>query len=265
MLVYNIICRHIMLDIRFRFDNNWLEVKTAKVEYEFFTLKNRSEVEQFENLLTQYVAQKAQFSPSHISLVAAYDALQEQENGGKIFTALLDIQINFMLLYCDIHNVGVVWNNSFSKGKLEGGSVLDSPEKFMGKMDIHRFNSSFVLRYRALWDKLMGLMILLLAPDNYESFMKAKSRKKAFRKIISEAPGFSKESFDSLLGTLTKFDDAFRTSEAHGTGILRKYSFTMEDMHKNPQIELIGYWNIVNEFISRVGAMFKKHPVDKTN
>lgn len=25
MLVYNIICRHLILDIRFRFDNNWLE------------------------------------------------------------------------------------------------------------------------------------------------------------------------------------------------------------------------------------------------
>jgi hypothetical protein len=227
------------------------------VKYEIFTLKDRCEVEQFENLLTQYVSQKAQFSPSHISLVAAYDSFRQREDGGKIFAALLDIQINYMLLYCDIHSVGSVWNNNFSKGKLEGGSVLDSQAKFIGKMDVHRFNSSFVLRYRALWDKLMGFMVLLLAPNSYESFIKSKSRKKIFRKIISDVQGVSEGFIDNLEETLTKFDNAFRTPEAHGTGALRKYSFTMENMLKNPQIELIMYWNIVNEYISKVGAMFK--------
>lgn len=229
------------------------------MEYEIFILKDRNEVEQFENLLLQYVSQRAQFAPSHISLLNAYDSLQQRKDGGRIFTALLDVQINFMLLYCDSHNVGAVWNNNFSKGKLEGGSVLDSPAKFFGKMDILRFNSSFILRYRALWDKLMGFIVLLFAPNEYESFIKSKSKKKIFRKIAANIEGLSEESVDNLEEILTNFDNSFRTSEVHGTGVLRKYSFTMESMDKNPQIELIGYWNIVNEFISKIGSMFRKN------
>jgi len=33
---------------------------------------------------------------------------------------------------------------------------------------------------------------------------------------------------------LTAFDNNFRTSEAHGTGVLRKYSFTMASLSENP-------------------------------
>jgi hypothetical protein len=229
------------------------------MEFETFSLKNREEVEKFENLLSQYIAQRAQFALSHISLVNAYDVLQEREDGGKIFTALLDIQINFMLLYCDSHSVGATWNQFFSKGKLEGGSVLDSQAKFFGKMDIHRFNTSYILRYRALWDKLMGFLVLLFAPNEYERFCKSKSKKKSFRKIALGVNELSDEFVSNLENMLSKFDNEFRTAEAHGTGVLRKYSFTMEAMHQNPQIELIGYWNMVNDFISKIGNMFKQN------
>jgi hypothetical protein len=75
-----------------------------------------------------------------------------------------------LLLYLDSNAVGGTWNQLFSKGKLEGGSVLDSEAKFFGKMDIHRFNTAYVLRYRALWDKLMGLMILIFVPNEYDLF-----------------------------------------------------------------------------------------------
>jgi len=115
-----------------------------------FILNDRDEVETFENMLRKYIKNRVQFSLSHISLVKAYDKLQTRDDGGKIFAALLDIEINFVLLYYDIYNIGGIWNQKFSKGKLEGGSVLDSKDKFFGKMDIHRFSSSYVLRYRAL-------------------------------------------------------------------------------------------------------------------
>jgi len=233
------------------------------MQFETFSLKDRKEVESFEKLLSQYVTQRAQFALSHISLTNVYDAFQEREDGGRLFTAILDIQINFMLLHCDSHSVGATWNKLFSKGKLEGGSVLDSPDKFFGKMDIHRFNTSYILRYRALWDKLMGFLVLLLAPTEYERFCKSKSKKNCFRKIAQGATHLSDEFVSSLENMLLKFDNEFRTPEAHGTGVLRKYSFTMQSMHQNPQIELVGYWNLVNDFISKIGGMFKQNKNSK--
>jgi len=223
---------------------------------ETFTLNSREEIVRFEELLDGYATAKAQFPLKHISLTSAYDHLLSRPDGGRIFSALLDIQINFFLLYLDSHSVGATWNGLFSKGKLEGGSVLDSPAKFFGKMDIHRFNTAYVLRYRAIWDKLMGLIVLIYASQDYDSFIHAKSKKRTFAKIAEKHKFADAQFIANLNDLLTRFDNTFRTSEAHGTGVLRKYSFTMESMAENPQIELIGFWNAMNAFISIFGKVF---------
>ncbi|MBB5543352.1 hypothetical protein A8H39_10770 [Paraburkholderia fungorum] len=223
---------------------------------EGFSLKSREEVVRFEELLDKYMVARSIFAPSHISLASAFDQLQTRPDGMRVFTALFDIQINFFLLFLDSHSVGVTWTEVFAKGKLEGGSILDSEAKFFGKMDVHRFNSAYVLRYRALWDKLMGLIVLTEAPAEYESFMGARSRKKDFRRIAEKHQIANAEFLDSLEGLITRFDNTFRTSEAHGTGRLRKYSLSMESMVDNPQIELIGFWNAMNGFIAEIGKKF---------
>lgn len=228
------------------------------MEFESFSLKNREEVSSFENLLGQYLKERGKpLVSSYISLSSVYASLQKRKDGGRVFTAILDIQINFVLLYCDLHSMAAIWNSLFSKGKLEGGSILDNPAKFYGKMDIHRFNTSYILRYRALWDKLMGLLVLLYAPSEYDAFCKANSKKKIFKSIAGNINQLSDGFVVDIEKMLQKFDNGFRTAEAHGTGILRKYSFTMESIDQNPQIELIGYWNILNEFIKDIGSILK--------
>jgi hypothetical protein len=221
-----------------------------------FILKSREEVVNFEKLLGEYTEARTGFHLPHIPLVKAYDIFQKRENGGREFTALLDIQINFILLYCDSMNVGAIWNDNFSKGKLEGGSILDSQAKFFGKMDIHRFNSSFILRYRALWDKIMGLILLLFSPQDYERFCQSKSKRKFFKRIINTIPDAAPHFGDQVDNLLTDFDNKFRTPEAHGTGMLRKWSFLMEPMHENPQIDLIDFWNAMNQQIINIGKVF---------
>lgn len=227
-----------------------------------FVLKDKNEVETFENMLRDYTNLRAQFALSHISIINAYNKLQNIENGGRIFTALLDLEVNFVLLFCDIHNVGAVWNDKFSKGKLEGGSVLDSKDKFFGKMDIHRFFGSYIFRYRALWDKIMGLMILIYSPNEYEKFYSSKKKKNTFKKIVGNNSQISSEFIQSIDEILTGFDNMFRTPEAHGTGSMRKWSFNMEPMTENPSIELIGYWNIMNETMIKISKIFEDNDDD---
>ena len=223
-----------------------------------FVLKNRDEVRGFSNLLKEYSINKTKYSISHISLVDAYERLKTEDDGGKIFTALLDIEINFVLLYCDIHCIGSTWNRIFSKGKLEGGSVLDSKEKYFGKMDIHRHSNSFILRYRALWDKIMGFLILFYAPADYEVFCRSDSRKKSFKTIAGKIKQFSPDFIKEVQDSLETFDSEFRTPEAHGTGRLRKWSFLMAPIGDNPLIYLFWYWNFINEVIIEIGNLFKE-------
>lgn len=225
---------------------------------EYFKINSREEVQRFEELLHAYEKARHQTALEHVSLVSLFDALHGHPDGGRIFTAFLDIKINFSLLYGDVHSIGATWNQNFSKGKLEGGSVLDSLEKFSGKMDIHRFSSAFILRYRALWDKIIGFLILVYAPKHYDTYRRAKSRRKRFLSLASDISEIGAANAAAICENLERFDQTFRTPEMHGTGALRKWSFLMESMDKNPQIELIGFWNYMNQTISSMGELFQR-------
>lgn len=221
-----------------------------------FKLETREDVERFETLMVQYSEARSQTALNHIPLLRAWDQLHHRDDGGRVFTALLDIYLNLHMVHLDLTSLGRTWNSNFSKGLLEGGSVLDSNAKFFGKMDIHRFASAIILRYRAMWDKIMGFLLLLFSPEDYEGFSKSKSKKKAFRTAAAKVGDIPDEFVTGLLAALKKFDDAFRTPEAHGTGALRKWSLTMEGFEGNPMLDLIGHWNFLNQTLLALGGLF---------
>lgn len=170
------------------------------------------------------------------------------------------MQINFLLLYLDLHSIDATWNQLLSKGKLQAGALFGSKTKFYGTMEIHRFSSAYVFRYRALWEKLMGLMILIYAPDEYESFSSAKSKKLRFQKL-AEKHQFAEEQFLNKLGELlNRFDNAFPGDPAYGNGEHYDYSIALESLNVNPEIQLLGFWNAVNGFISKFGKLITKAP-----
>lgn len=227
------------------------------MEHKEFKLNNRDEVVAFDKQLKDYCAKISPVPFNCISLVGIYDKLQAQSDGGRLFTAILDLNVNFALLHREISLSSVVWNDFFSKGKLEGGSVLDSDKKFYGKMELMSHLSAFVFRYRALWDKIMGVVVLAFAPQRYDEFIDADSRKKAFCKIASETPGIGQPFAATLKKLLSDFDNQFRTAEAHGTGRLRKWVFMMESMAENPTIEILDYWNEFNSFMMQLSEVLK--------
>ncbi|MBD2095848.1 hypothetical protein H6F90_11880 [Trichocoleus sp. FACHB-591] len=222
-----------------------------------FKLETREEVELFERRLNEYMISTVGTSTWPISLVTAYDQMQGRNDLGHVFAALIDLYLSFILVSADSMKIAGIWNEISSKGNLESGSALDSPEIFFGKMEVHRYSTSYVLRYRALWDKIMGFLVRLLAPDQYDKFFSAKSRKKEFKNIALKIQEIPDELVEQISVFVTLFDDSFRTAEAHGTGTLRKYSFLMEPVQENPQIQLLGYWNFVNEMVTQMGGYLK--------
>ncbi|MFH1561854.1 MAG: hypothetical protein ABIF11_00335 [Nitrospirota bacterium] len=224
----------------------------------YFKLNKRHEVTVFESLLSNYDHETTGFAIKHISLIDAFDKLLHHENGEKIFTALYDIQINNVLLYCDIYPIVNLWNK-LSRENRNKGSILDSKDNFFDKMDIHRLSTSFIFRYRALWDKIMGLHVLILAPNDYDNFIKSKSKRSQFEKIMTKV-SFPKNIIKEIKKILTDFDDKFRTAEAHGTGRFRKMSLLMEPYYENEQVLFIDFANAMNHMIISIGEMIKTMP-----
>lgn len=210
---------------------------------EHFKLNTVDEVNLFSERLNNYQQSKIGSFLPHINLVTAYEKLQIQPHGGKLFTALLDLKLGFIMLNIDSLTAGAIWNAKFSKGKYEGGSVLDSQDIFNGKADVQYHYSNFVTRYRALWDKIMGVFILFFDFDNYEKYRRAKSRRKEFEKLSIRNPSISDEFIKHIVQGISDFDQKFRTPEVHGSGVIRKWSFTMLSIHETPLIDLISYWN----------------------
>jgi len=221
-------------------------------------LKSEEEIKKFEEYFEKYEQTIVGHHLSHLSLINISKVLEKCEDSGRAFTAFLDIKLSFTHIYRNLTNVRTVWNDNFSKGKLEGGSFLDSEQHFNKKMDMHYELTSFVLRYRSIWDKIMGFILLIAADDKeYEKFMKARSRKKSFKKS-AEISGIPKEFYEGIIEKLEIFDNKFRTAEAHGTGVLRKYVFEMTPITDNPQEELILYWNFLNETIDKIGNIIQE-------
>jgi hypothetical protein len=200
-----------------------------------------------------YAKARTGFHLNHISLAAAYDFCQAREDGGRIFAAVLDVYVNFLLLFCDQIAAAMARSNAPASTLRPQVSALESSEIFNARMDLHRYNSSFVLRYRALWDKLMGLLILIYVPHQYERFIAAKSRKKKFKDISVQANTLDSKLADALLQLIERFDNEFRTPEAHGTGALRKWSFVVTELSQDRSLHLLGYWNAINDVVSRFG------------
>lgn len=89
----------------------------------------------------------------------------------------------------------------------------------------------------------MGILILMYNTENYDKFRKAKSRKKEFEKLCKDIPHIPTELVTNMIQSIADFDQNFRTPEVHGTGSVRKWSFTMLSLHQTPLAEFIKYWN----------------------
>jgi len=139
-------------------------------------------------------------------------------------------------------------------------NILNDFESYSICIKVLQDFSDYVLRYRAAWDKIMGLLILLYTPNNYETYYAGKSRKKMFSKYM---PEFISDRLTTkyLSDLVQSFDDDFRTPEAHGTGVLRKWvlepaiftKITIDDPNNRL---VVTYWNNLILVLSEIEKHF---------
>lgn len=220
-----------------------------------FVLATRSEVQQFESQLTEYVNTRTNFALPYISLLDAFDAVISRSDSEKVFTALLDIVINLNLVWCDQIASARAWGELVDNGKINT-PLLEDTVSFFSRMDIHRFSTAYIFRCRALWDKIMGFFILYFDPARYEDFAKAKSKRRTFKKIAAAGSNIPSEYLTQLDSLINDFDDRFRSPEAHGTGSIRKWSLSHQAGINNPHVSLGSSWNQIAPMLIVIGLIF---------
>lgn len=223
------------------------ESKAAGSDSVEFQIVCLEEAQRFDALMRMFLHDGYQGGACHWELCDAWRATEGREDHARVFAALLDIWLAFTSMHMDMHGMGATWNDKFSKGQLEGGSILESEEKFFGKMRIHHHSTGFILRCRAFWDKWMGIIVLLLLPMEYEKFLRAKSRRRYFERLsVQRELPISADVALHVSKHVSELDSRFRTAEAHGAGVLRKWTLSMMSLGDNDSVELVRFWNVAN-------------------
>ena len=119
--------------------------------------ENREEAMKFQKRLDSYVRSRDQEPIWHFSLETAYDICRIRWNA-RIFSALVDLRINSMLVSCDLFETRRLWGELDQK--VSAPQYHEEDYIFVVHMQIHHLLSGVVLRYRALWDKLFELLLL---------------------------------------------------------------------------------------------------------
>jgi hypothetical protein len=233
--------------------NSNVRAHKRMVALEAFPLDTAEDIRRFERCLDDYMSLKTNGGGvAHFSLAEAFGELQGDPDGPRIFAALIDVRISLALLFCDSIALGREANKTMPQALERVGKLTES-QAFEIRMEMHRYANSFILRFRSLWDKFMGLLVLRFAPQDYERFASSKSKKAAFRKIMAHHSILPDGFVSTAEGLIQKFDDSHRTPEAHGTGTLRKKSFAWNSHTESPPMALLGYWNFMNEVAHVLG------------
>ncbi len=133
---------------------------------------------------------------------------------------------------------------------------FNNPVFLAQRLDLFGVASSFVLRYRALWDKLMGVIVLIICPDMNEDYVSSNSKKKQFTKILKQKGGKWPLYALGVSEAISEFDNRFRTAEAHGAGKIRKLFFQRATEDTAPLIDLLWATNTLNTQMLAIKRIF---------
>ena len=230
--------------------------------FEPLTLDSRVKVEQFDALLMRWKEERGAPLFDWLSLPGAFDALQLHQHGGRIFASLLDLRLSVAALECDLDEIGRLLRSRPARLEAPNLSLLDRPELMLASFDLHCRNVSFILRYRAILDKIMLLLVLTFAPDRLSQFTRARSRKRKFVSEMASHPQLPSEVVGHISKTAEIFDNRYRTAEAHGTGQARKWSFTIGVVEfEEPQSDMFAAWQSLHPLLVAIGRMFRESGV----
>ncbi len=223
----------------------------------YFKLNTITEIKIFQEGLKNYFEKNSGgFNQSNYFDLIKWEQLcrGNKEYGSKIFGMVQDIKIN--LTFADLNVVKSMCHLESYYTKFQKDSILEDVEMLSHSITVLNSLSDYSFRMRALIDKIMGIIILLQLPKEYDSFRKARSRKKKFKKLIVENKIDSFCNLESFYNLVEYLDNTFRTPEALSVGSLKKYALTphlYKNGNEDDKLSFFPYFN--NNFISWIGTL----------
>lgn len=181
----------------------------------------------------------------------------DKAKSGQLYAILQDIKIS-LVMAMQHYYAFVVANNAFI-------GLASEETKPLYRMEMYNQLTAFILKYRALWDKFMNALVYLYYPKKYiaKSWVKRNgsncgSRKEGFANTFCESEVWFKSK--PYIDALHKFDNEYRTPEAHLEGRTRRfilfsdelplmtnYCRTLLDEFFNPLVEFVNvFWQLLD-------------------
>lgn len=223
---------------------------------------SQNDLEHIDKLLRDYVEAEVEVGLYGPSLSNVGQVYKQREDKGRYIAAFLDLQLGSALLACDFFCADGVHCSICGRSSRQKRSPFESMSvsEFGDTFRWYNRLNSFTLRYRSQWDKIMGCLVLMYHSQSYASFIKAKSRKKKYRKIAeNDFPSDAIDIVNIIEHQISRFDEAFRTPEAHGSGSIRKWVFSSQPAFDCKQIDLIVYWDLLQHTLDKIAAYMKIH------
>lgn len=226
-----------------------------------FVLHNREEVTSFETMLNKHVETETRISFRSLNLTRAFDyCMALKEDGAKLFAALLDLKITIAFLFID----GIKYAPDFNAlNRKDRANILKDEALFNKKMKMLHHNIDLAIRYRAFYDKFMGVTVMLLNPSKYGVYNNARSRKKVFPNLVKGL--LDDESISTLIEQVTYLDENYRTPEVHQTGSMRTWVLTSQDLFLDKQLNLMNYFNWVLGYADWIDSIIAENEESTNN
>jgi hypothetical protein len=215
-----------------------------------FHISCAEEATRFDNAQAAYRASIGLSPWPHFSIREAFEAF-DGDYGKRIFAALMDLQLQHTILEHDLQVIRTELNTDYCDAERKSRNVL-TDLFFARRMRLYQAASNCTLRTRAIWDKIMGVLILILSPSEYESWLRKDSRKSAFGKLAEPWGEYGGKTAERIQRVVSSLDQRFRTAEAHGTGRLRKWVFATQIGEDDPFEELLLHSNELAEDLSTI-------------
>jgi len=193
--------------------------------------------------------------PLHINLGQVWKVCTMRLHGEQLFPLVFDMQLHVVSLNIEMKSIAKRINSDIRESNVT--DCLTNNVELEKRLDLFGDTTAFVLRYRAIWDKLMGAVILLVDPEEYQKFVKSRSRKKNFVKLLNERGGKWSLYAQGVSEVIETFDSLFRTAEAYGSGKLRKLVFDQISIDNNPLLDLFWANNSLNDQLLAFQKIFE--------
>jgi hypothetical protein len=223
-----------------------------------YRISSEESAEDFERKLRDYCEARRIYSDS-FGLSKAYRLLTMPCFDPRCFGAYFELCLQDIALQQDIKILCEKTNEEYKSQNEDGFSD--------NRMARYIASSNVAHRIRAMWDKIMGFIILLDHPTAYQDFINGKSRLSAFKRISKQRiNAYSDESKDlisflsddleEIVNNVTSVNDNFRTGEAHSIGRISKWAFAKQVDEDDPFDIMIFSYNKVRDrmcdIISRI-------------